>query len=131
MNFKFLVGDHVIFRPELNRGKDRMVLVKEFVEGIFHAETLHGQILRVRSNQMIRLYRPSVAEKQVLIDERKEQKRKELEVRKARIEKNEEIFARMREFRIPLTAQGLPDRRHKPKYNASNAIDLKIKPRIR
>lgn len=127
MNFEFREKDIVVLkdRPELE-----MELVKEFVRGVFHAKRPDGKILRVRSAQLVRVRRPSDEAERAAIDERKAQKAQELKLRADRVERNTEEFAHLAEYRIRLTADGLPDQRQKPKYTAKNSPErIRRKPR--
>jgi len=126
VNFRFEVGDIVV----LVGGGQRMVLVHEFVRGLFHAKLPDGRILRVRSSQLLRVQRPSDDVKRTETDRRKAERAVELSVRRSRVERNKQEFGYLAQFRIPLTADGLPDKRYKPKYTAANSPKgIRRKPR--
>lgn len=132
MNFEFKVGDVVVFRPDQERGDSKMELVKAFVAGIFHAKVIGGDgpLLRVRTSQLIRADRPSDEIKKAAVAERKALKQVTLAARRRRVEVNRAAFVDMVEIGIRLTADGLPDKRCKPKYTAKTSpIQIKIKPR--
>lgn len=132
MNFEFKVGDVVIFRPDQGRGDSKMRLVKAFVAGIFHAKVIGGDgpLLRVRTPELIRADRPSDAIKRAAIAERRKIKKAVLAARRRRVEVNREAFVDMVEIGIRLTADGLPDKRCKPKYTAKTSpVQIKVKPR--
>lgn len=132
MNFAFEVGDIVVFTPRNKRREDgvEMELVREFVRGVFHAKLPDGRILRVRTQELIRVRRPSDEIKRAQVEERKKAKALDLQVRKDRVERNVQEFEHLKEFRIRLTAQGLPDKRCKPRYTAKNSpVIIRTKPR--
>lgn len=134
MNFEFEEGDIVHFRKDkkLEPQNTDMELVKEFVRGVFHARLADGRILRVRSSDLLRVRRPSDAVKQKEVEQRKAERAVAKKVREDRVERNLEEFAEMEEYRVPLTAKGLPDKRYKPRYNAKNSpFRIKSGPRGR
>lgn len=128
MNFEFRVGDFVEWKKMPGV---RLELVREFVAGIFHAKREDGTLFRVRSADLsVRLRRPSEEIERKKIDERKARKQEELRVRKDRVEKNRKEFAHLSAYKIRLTADGLPDQRCKPRYDAKTS-PKSIKPRSR
>lgn len=123
MNFSFEVGDIVEFRMDSPRRKNgvEMKLVRKFVSDVFHAELPDGSLLRVRTNELLRIRRPSDAVKHRQVQMRKLEKKRQRDLRTAMIERRRTEFAHVKEFGIRLTAEGLPDQRMKPRYSAKNA----------
>ena len=126
MNFNFLVGDVVVLRG----ASDEMILVREFVAGVFHAKRADGSLLRVRSAQIVRVRRPSDEVRAAEVAARKELKATELRARKEHVDRNMRDFQVVEDIGIRLTAKGLPDKRCKPRYRADTA-PVAIKPRGR
>jgi hypothetical protein len=128
MNFSFKLGDIVVLRTDLHR---QMVLVKEFVDGIFWAQGSKGILVRVRTAQLLRVRRPSDDIKQQAVDLRKLERAKLKVLRNKRREENIAEFKSMEKLGVRLTADGMPDQRIKKlKFSAVNApVIVKIKPR--
>lgn len=123
MNFRFAVGDEVILSRTCGRGpKDTvLVLVREYVAGVFHAELPDGSVLRVRSSELVRVRRPSDDAARAQVAERRAQREIERAAKLDRVRRNREEFEHMEQYRVRLTADGLPDKRCKPKFSAKNA----------
>lgn len=126
VNFTFKVGDVVVLRG----ASDEMLLVREFVTGVFHAKRSDGSLLRVRSSQLLRVRRPSDEARAAEVAARKALKATEIKSRLEHVTRNQRDFEEMEGIGIRLTAKGLPDKRCKPRYRAENA-PLAIKPRGR
>ena len=121
MNFVFKVEDVVRFRDDCPRQpRTRMALVKEFVGKAWWAKTDTGAYLRVRSNELLLLFRPSEEVERRAVEARKVERKRMRDFKDKTVRRNQEAFAHMEEYKVPLTATGLPDKRYKPKYTVQN-----------
>lgn len=132
MNFIFKVGDTVKIRSGCKQAipsdlDQSFVIAKEFiVKGLgagklFRLRSESGRVLRVYSKDLLRLDRPEDLEAIKAKEERKALRKLKKDAKEAMVARRKEEFADMAKLKIPLTAEGLPDKRYKPRYTAATS----------
>lgn len=131
MNFTFAVKDEVVFIPgskhiaaKLFPAPIILTVTKVFPKAgalWLQSPTKRHEVYRVRTSDVVRIRRPSDDVEADRIAHKKLERAAKKDIEDRMIARRREEFQHLEEYKIRLTAKGLPDQRMKPRYTASNA----------